>query len=188
MDKFGKNLEAPGDPKEYFDMGIFLAFFALFCIVFLVIILKLKLKYGNRKLTMSEIAKQAVQQLEVRKFRSSLIKQRPRSRTQTDLYSIDSNLDTCAICLEEYKDGQELRVLPCQQEFHKKCVDPWLIESRTCPLCLFDVVDWHPAGHRDSSVCSMQNHAGTLPAEHTSSVHRTAIGLMLTHRAKTVYV
>ena len=44
-------------------------------------------------------------------------------------------------------------------------------------LCLsLSVVlsDRHPAGHRDSSVCSMQNHAGTLPAEQTSSVHRTA--------------
>ena len=35
------NLFFQGDPN--FDMGIFLAFFALFCIVFLVIILKVSI-------------------------------------------------------------------------------------------------------------------------------------------------
>jgi len=51
-----------------------------------------------------------------------------------------SNQERCSICLEEYKQGEELRVLFCGHEFHPKCVDPWLIPNRRCPLCQYDVV------------------------------------------------
>ncbi|KAA8531986.1 hypothetical protein F0562_006872 [Nyssa sinensis] len=44
--------------------------------------------------------------------------------------------ETCAICLEDYKDGESLRVLPCHHEFHASCVDSWLTKWGTfCPVC-----------------------------------------------------
>jgi len=42
---------------------------------------------------------------------------------------------TCAICMEDYKDGDELRELPCSHDFHVPCADRWLAINHTCPLC-----------------------------------------------------
>uniref|UniRef100_A0A8B9K8H9 Ring finger protein 215 n=1 Tax=Astyanax mexicanus TaxID=7994 RepID=A0A8B9K8H9_ASTMX len=43
--------------------------------------------------------------------------------------------ESCAVCLEQYLNNQCLRVLPCLHEFHRDCVDPWLLLQQTCPLC-----------------------------------------------------
>ena len=41
----------------------------------------------------------------------------------------------CAICLEPYAAGDELRKLPCDHTFHKPCLDNWLKINGTCPYC-----------------------------------------------------
>ncbi|CAN6328407.1 unnamed protein product [Urochloa humidicola] len=46
----------------------------------------------------------------------------------------------CYICLVEYEEGDCVRILPCNHEFHLTCVDKWLKEiHRVCPLCRGDV-------------------------------------------------
>lgn len=42
----------------------------------------------------------------------------------------------CAICLGEFADGDELRVLPqCGHAFHVSCIDTWLGSHSSCPSC-----------------------------------------------------
>ncbi|GMY10876.1 RING-H2 finger protein ATL70-like [Fagus crenata] len=42
----------------------------------------------------------------------------------------------CAICLEDFEDGDVCRELfTCKHTFHKQCVDEWLIIDMHCPLC-----------------------------------------------------
>ncbi|KAG1766976.1 hypothetical protein EDD22DRAFT_799625, partial [Suillus occidentalis] len=49
--------------------------------------------------------------------------------------------ETCPICIVDFEEGDELRVLPCEgkHRFHQTCVDPWLLElSGSCPICRQD--------------------------------------------------
>ncbi|KXS18685.1 hypothetical protein M427DRAFT_53628 [Gonapodya prolifera JEL478] len=51
----------------------------------------------------------------------------------------DEDEEICPICLSEFKDGELLRVLPCDHEYHPECVDHWLTGvDRHCPLCKRD--------------------------------------------------
>ncbi|KAG2327318.1 hypothetical protein Bca4012_036320 [Brassica carinata] len=48
--------------------------------------------------------------------------------------------DTCAVCLEDYRFGDSLRLLPCQHAFHLSCIDSWLTKWGTsCPVCKHDI-------------------------------------------------
>ncbi|KAL2317623.1 hypothetical protein Fmac_031499 [Flemingia macrophylla] len=42
----------------------------------------------------------------------------------------------CAVCLGKFEDLEVLRLLPkCRHTFHVECVDKWLVNHSTCPLC-----------------------------------------------------
>ncbi|KAF8106294.1 hypothetical protein N665_0144s0006 [Sinapis alba] len=46
---------------------------------------------------------------------------------------------SCAICIEDYRIGDKLRILPCNHKFHVGCVDLWLGQRRSfCPVCKRD--------------------------------------------------
>jgi len=45
----------------------------------------------------------------------------------------------CVICQEPLEAGQVLRRLPCMHAWHARCVDPWLLQDKRCPLCLAPV-------------------------------------------------
>lgn len=52
----------------------------------------------------------------------------------------NEDAEQCYICLLEYEEGDLMRLLPCQHDFHKTCVDKWLKEiHRVCPLCRGDI-------------------------------------------------
>ncbi|XP_036383014.1 E3 ubiquitin-protein ligase znrf3 [Megalops cyprinoides] len=130
----------PRQPTEYFDMGIFLAFFVVVSLVCLVLLIKIKLKQRRSQSSMNRMAIQALEKMETRKFKAKSKGQRESSCGASDSLSSSSTSD-CAICLEKYIDGEELRVIPCAHRFHKKCVDPWLLQHHTCPHCRHNIIE-----------------------------------------------
>ncbi|KAI3879211.1 hypothetical protein MKW98_028778 [Papaver atlanticum] len=42
------------------------------------------------------------------------------------------------VCLDEFGDGDKLRLLPCHHVFHAKCIDEWFACHPTCAVCRFD--------------------------------------------------
>lgn len=68
------------------------------------------------------------------------VKAYKKSKLASSALEASEDADRCAICLEDYKVKDSLRELPCKHLFHKVCVDPWLLEKRTCPLCKKNIV------------------------------------------------
>jgi len=54
---------------------------------------------------------------------------------------VDPESKRCTICFDDYEDGHELKYLWCLHRFHKNCVDHWLENHTTCPVCKKDYAD-----------------------------------------------
>uniref|UniRef100_W5KDY1 Ring finger protein 150a n=1 Tax=Astyanax mexicanus TaxID=7994 RepID=W5KDY1_ASTMX len=76
---------------------------------------------------LGDAAKKAISKLQVRTIR--------KGDKETE-----SEFDNCAVCIETYKPNDVVRILPCRHVFHKNCVDPWLQDHRTCPMCKMNIL------------------------------------------------
>ncbi|MCD7455893.1 E3 ubiquitin-protein ligase sdir1 [Datura stramonium] len=57
---------------------------------------------------------------------------------------------TCTVCLEQVIVGELVRTLPCLHQFHANCIDPWLRQQGTCPVCKFRArSSWHENGQEE---------------------------------------
>lgn len=72
-------------------------------------------------------AKKAIRRLRVRTL------QRGDEETNSEFHM-------CAVCIESYKVGDVVTVLTCGHIFHKTCIEPWLLDKRTCPMCKCDIL------------------------------------------------
>lgn len=56
--------------------------------------------------------------------------------------SLDPPLNkVCAICFEDAKKYDMWRKLLCGHRFHPACVDGWIVEHNTCPLCRAKIIN-----------------------------------------------
>jgi hypothetical protein len=47
---------------------------------------------------------------------------------------------TCNICLGPYEVNDEVRTVPCMHKFHRHCIDTWLRDRASCPVCKYRAV------------------------------------------------
>ncbi|KAM3866769.1 E3 ubiquitin-protein ligase RNF130 [Diretmus argenteus] len=88
----------------------------------------------------------------------------------------DPDFNHCAVCIEGYQLNDVVRILPCKHVFHKMCVDPWLNEHCTCPMCKLNILK--ALGIMPSLPCvdSVVLDVDRLGASQASSTHRTVLG------------
>jgi Ring finger domain len=74
--------------------------------------------------------------------------------------------ESCVICLSTYQPAELVKTLPCAHNFHRSCIDQWLVVDRSCPMCKRDVDQRQPRASGDDPA------PGEFPSDgspHTSS-------------------
>ncbi|XP_044955283.1 uncharacterized protein LOC123405797 [Hordeum vulgare subsp. vulgare] len=93
------------------------------------------------------------------------------------LKAVPTDCSECPICLEEFKVGNEVRGLPCAQNFHVECIDQWLRLNVKCPRCrcsVFPNLDLSALnGIRSSSEMLQQERPSGASALTTGSIRST---------------
>ncbi len=73
--------------------------------------------------------------------------------------SSDNSINKCSICLTSMNDN--IRTLECTHTFHINCIDIWIDNKNTCPLCRA-VINKQPYGIPVQNI----NHLITIPRMH----------------------
>ncbi|XP_072349321.1 E3 ubiquitin-protein ligase RNF167-like isoform X2 [Scyliorhinus torazame] len=151
-------------PDFNFPLGYYLIPFTgvvgIVIIVMITVMIVRCVQY-RRRIRMSRLSKEQLKKIPVHKFNKG------------DGYEV------CAICLDEYEEGDKLRILPCTHAYHCKCVDTWLTQTKkTCPVCKQRVLrsandsesgsdaENHPEGDEHHS-----EHTPLLRASSSSATH-----------------
>ncbi|XP_028840759.1 E3 ubiquitin-protein ligase RNF43 isoform X2 [Denticeps clupeoides] len=134
-------IEIKFEPNKWqYDVGILLT--VVFAVLAIVLIFAFRYRCKSNR-TWDSVHQQtvrAISRLETRTYSSQGCSGSQRPRGARGSASSSNSGPVCAICLEEFVDGQDLRVISCAHEFHKECVDPWLLQHRTCPLCMHNIM------------------------------------------------
>ncbi|GMT18358.1 hypothetical protein PFISCL1PPCAC_9655, partial [Pristionchus fissidentatus] len=98
---------------------------------------------------------------------------------QSVAQTVSCGQERCSICLDDFVDGVQLRVLFCGHEFHSACVDPWLLSKRRCPLCQFDVVEkrWPDEESAKKERSTPAAAAAATPDEETTDARRPLLAI-----------
>ncbi|KAK3226430.1 hypothetical protein Dsin_006292 [Dipteronia sinensis] len=111
--------------------------------------------FDERQLSNNTLEQREIRRLGVGGTRNSTLRLIPVYR-----YSKDCDQGTCSVCLCEFREGEQIRVLPeCLHLFHVACIDMWLSSHTNCPNCRAEA---KPPQHL---VLSLPDSGGVHPPE-----------------------
>ncbi|PIA46635.1 hypothetical protein AQUCO_01500285v1 [Aquilegia coerulea] len=128
--------EAPESITVDSDFVVILAALlcALICVVGLIAVARcawLRRSGGNRSNPSSQTPAAANKGL-----KKSVLRSLPKLIFNSNGNGGVGKLSDCPICLSEFNDGDEIRILPqCGHGFHVGCIDTWLGSHSSCPSC-----------------------------------------------------
>ena len=64
---------------------------------------------------------------------------------------LDDDKKKCIICLEDFKNGDNVSFLPCTHFFHFKCINSWFKNKNICPLCKKEITQSLVFGKNDNN-------------------------------------
>jgi Ring finger domain len=62
----------------------------------------------------------------------------PETIIRIPIQRVSENDGQCSVCLEVFKDIDKARLMPCGHKYHLLCIDKWLMQHTSCPLCKAD--------------------------------------------------
>ncbi|KAJ3232919.1 hypothetical protein HDU81_002606 [Chytriomyces hyalinus] len=88
-----------------------------------------------------------------------------------DLIGQQESPPCCPVCLEDFKELEVLRELPCKHLFHRRCIDAWLSLSCFCPTCRNNTLSRRRNPSRRTSSSASQ-----VPTEEHDGSFRSGVG------------
>ncbi|CAN6697555.1 unnamed protein product [Malus baccata var. baccata] len=86
------------------------------------------------------------------------------TKKYSDAFFSASEDAQCTVCLAEYHGDDVLRILPyCEHSFHVTCIDIWLQQHSTCPVCRISLREFPERKRRMQPLFSsaIRSHYGT---------------------------
>mmetsp|Transcript_12256 Transcript_12256/g.17050 ORF Transcript_12256/g.17050 Transcript_12256/m.17050 type:complete len:307 (+) Transcript_12256:103-1023(+) len=123
------------------DLSPRLPVFHILPLVFILVWMGIIMLYFCRKYCMRYISRQnrvsAMREVPVVRYEPLVEDEEAEAEAEAAPENRNRVLNSrCVICMEDYVEGEELKLLPCGHGFHPPCIQPWLENhSERCPMC-----------------------------------------------------